>query len=87
LLPLLLAVLHLHPLLLLAVPLLLAVLLLPLLPLLLLLLQGGDACSRPSWASINLGIFICMRCAGIHRGLGVHISKVCAWVRSKGMGR
>jgi stromal membrane-associated protein len=30
----------------------------------------------PGWASTNLGIFICMRCAGIHRGLGVHISKV-----------
>jgi len=31
---------------------------------------------RPRWASTNLGIFICMRCAGIHRSLGVHISKV-----------
>lgn len=30
----------------------------------------------PRWASINLGIFICMRCSGIHRSLGVHISKV-----------
>ena len=30
----------------------------------------------PRWASTNLGIFICMRCAGIHRSLGVHISKV-----------
>jgi stromal membrane-associated protein len=37
---------------------------------------GGGAGSRPSWASINTGVFICMRCAGIHRGLGVHISKV-----------
>lgn len=32
--------------------------------------------ARPTWASINLGVFICMSCAGIHRGLGVHISKV-----------
>lgn len=31
---------------------------------------------HPRWASTNLGIFICMRCAGIHRGLGTHISKV-----------
>jgi hypothetical protein len=31
---------------------------------------------RPRWASTNLGIFVCMRCAGIHRSLGTHISKV-----------
>eukprot|EP00808_Paulinella_micropora_P010537 g15361.t1 len=35
-------------------------------------------CRRPSptWASKNLGVFICMRCAGIHRSLGTHISEV-----------
>ncbi|EFJ47402.1 hypothetical protein VOLCADRAFT_92065 [Volvox carteri f. nagariensis] len=37
---------------------------------------SAAAAARPTWASINLGVFICMRCAGIHRGLGVHISKV-----------
>lgn len=31
---------------------------------------------KPRWASTNLGLFICMRCAGIHRSLGTHISKV-----------
>lgn len=31
---------------------------------------------QPRWASTNLGIFFCLRCAGIHRSLGVHISKV-----------
>ena len=30
----------------------------------------------PRWASWNLGIFVCIRCSGIHRSLGVHISKV-----------
>ncbi|CAN4087867.1 unnamed protein product [Withania somnifera] len=30
----------------------------------------------PRWASINLGIFICLQCSGIHRSLGVHISQV-----------
>ncbi len=30
----------------------------------------------PEWASINLGVFLCIKCAGIHRRLSVSVSKV-----------
>jgi len=30
----------------------------------------------PTWASANLGVVFCIRCCGIHRKLGAHISKV-----------
>ncbi|ORY82300.1 Arf GTPase activating protein, partial [Neocallimastix californiae] len=30
----------------------------------------------PQYASINLGVFLCTRCVGIHRKLGTHISRV-----------
>ncbi|KAF3848232.1 hypothetical protein F7725_021260 [Dissostichus mawsoni] len=31
---------------------------------------------EPRWASINLGVTVCIQCSGIHRSLGVHLSKV-----------
>ncbi|KAI9360469.1 hypothetical protein DFJ73DRAFT_639669, partial [Zopfochytrium polystomum] len=30
----------------------------------------------PRWASVNLGVFLCIRCAGLHRNLGTHVSVV-----------
>lgn len=29
-----------------------------------------------TWASVNIGAFLCVRCADVHRALGTHISKV-----------
>ncbi|KAF2745343.1 ArfGap-domain-containing protein [Sporormia fimetaria CBS 119925] len=45
-------------------------------------LEANKSCAdckrnkHPRWASWNLGIFICIRCSGIHRGMGTHISRV-----------
>uniref|UniRef100_H2Y5U6 Arf-GAP domain-containing protein n=1 Tax=Ciona savignyi TaxID=51511 RepID=H2Y5U6_CIOSA len=30
----------------------------------------------PRWVSWNLGVLLCIRCSGLHRSLGVHISRV-----------
>eukprot|EP00106_Octopus_bimaculoides_P014605 XP_014782047.1 PREDICTED: arf-GAP with coiled-coil, ANK repeat and PH domain-containing protein 2-like [Octopus bimaculoides] len=47
----------------------------------LLSIPGNDRCCDcnspdPRWASINLGITLCIECSGIHRSFGVHMSKV-----------
>ncbi|XP_051005684.1 arf-GAP with coiled-coil, ANK repeat and PH domain-containing protein 2 isoform X5 [Acomys russatus] len=44
-------------------------------------IPGNSSCcdcglADPRWASINLGITLCIECSGIHRSLGVHFSKV-----------
>ena len=44
-------------------------------------LPGNTECaecraSPSTWASVSLGVFVCMDCAQVHRNLGAHISKV-----------
>ena len=43
--------------------------------------RGNEACADcgargPEWASLNLGVLLCAPCSGVHRHLGVHVSKV-----------
>ena len=54
----------------------------------LLAIAGNSACAdcttsdpvhypnTPAWGSCNLGVLFCIRCAGIHRLMGAHVSKV-----------
>uniref|UniRef100_A0A7N8YJH3 ArfGAP with SH3 domain, ankyrin repeat and PH domain 1a n=1 Tax=Mastacembelus armatus TaxID=205130 RepID=A0A7N8YJH3_9TELE len=42
---------------------------------------GNDTCcdcgaSDPRWLSTNLGILTCIECSGIHREMGVHVSRI-----------
>jgi len=44
-------------------------------------LPGNSKCcdcnaEKPKWASLNNGIFLCLKCAGVHRSLGVDISTI-----------
>jgi ADP-ribosylation factor GTPase-activating protein 1 len=44
-------------------------------------LPGNSTCcdcgmEKPKWASLNNGVFLCLKCAGIHRSLGVDISTI-----------
>ncbi|XP_028405918.1 arf-GAP with SH3 domain, ANK repeat and PH domain-containing protein 2-like isoform X2 [Dendronephthya gigantea] len=44
-------------------------------------LPGNDICADcdavdPTWLSTNLGVLTCIECSGIHREMGVHVSRV-----------
>ena len=44
-------------------------------------LPGNNTCcdcnsEKPKWTSLNNGIFLCLKCAGIHRSLGLEISTI-----------
>ena len=47
-----------------------------------LIAEGGNKqcadCRAPDtqWGSVNLGLFMCLECSGVHRSLGVHLSFV-----------
>ena len=45
------------------------------------ILKANPVCAdcgapSPDWACINLGVLVCIECSGVHRSLGVHVSKV-----------
>jgi len=47
----------------------------------LLQVEGNNVCADcgakdPKWVSINIGVFLCIHCAGVHRNLGTHISQM-----------
>ncbi|XP_078449763.1 arf-GAP with SH3 domain, ANK repeat and PH domain-containing protein 2-like isoform X1 [Lampetra planeri] len=44
-------------------------------------MPGNDTCcdcsvADPSWLATNLGILTCIECSGIHREMGVHVSRI-----------
>jgi len=49
------------------------------------LMPGNDRCADcgrlgPDWSAKNHGVIVCIRCAGVHRKLGTHVSTVLSLV-------
>ena len=43
--------------------------------------EGNTTCidcgsEKPNWASLNNGVFLCLKCAGVHRGFGMSVSLI-----------
>ena len=43
--------------------------------------EGNSVCidcgaEKPTWVSINNGVFLCLKCAGVHRSFGMKISQI-----------
>ena len=43
--------------------------------------EGNSTCvdcgaEKPKWASMNNGVFLCLKCAGVHRGFGMSVSLI-----------